>query len=174
MGVELAIAGTVISALGSYSAARGAKAQGKAALRTAQYNKAIRDRNARVADQEAELRERVGDREVREFREDFGKLQARAGVAFRKSGVIASSGTPLEVMMQNANEAEEDVQTIRLQAATDAGRMRQQGVNQRLAGQLALLEGRSRKMAADIQARSKYFEAATTLAMGGAKAGQII
>lgn len=174
MATGLMIAGTAVSAYGQMQAARGTKAAGKAALATAEYNKSIRDRNARVSDQEAKLRERVGDREVREFREDFGKLQARAGVAFRKSGVIASSGTPLEVMMQNANEAEEDVQTINLQAATDAGRLRQQGVNQRLAGQLTLLEGRSQKMAADIQARSQMFGAASSAAMGGYKISQMI
>ena len=80
----------------------------------------------------------------------------------------------LEVMMENANEAEEDVQTIRLQAATDAGRMRQQGVNQRLAGQLTLLQGRSQKMAADIQARSQMFGAASSAAMSGYRISQIV
>jgi len=177
MGIETAIilaaAGTAISAAGSMQAAKGMKAAGKQALSTAEYNKKIRDRNARVADQEADLRERVGGREEREFREDVGKLQATAGTAYRKGNVMAGTGTPLTVMMASANEAEEDVQTLKLQASTDAGRMRAQGVNQRLAGQLALLEGRSQKMAYDIQARAKQFEALTTVVQGGSRIAQI-
>jgi len=170
------IAGTVVSAYGQMQTAKGMKAAGNAAMQTAEFNKGVRDRNARVSDQEAKFRERVGGQEVVRFKKQFDKLQARAGTAYRKSGVIASSGTPLEVLRDNANEAEEEIQTIRLTAATDAGRLREQGVNQRLAGQVALLEGRQQKLAYDIKARSAKIGAITTLFKGGAQAmgaGQI-
>ncbi len=176
MGVEVALlaAGTAVSAYGQMQTAAGMKAAGRAAMQTAEFNKKVRDRNARVADQEAKLRERVGGSEVVRFRKQFEKLQARAGTAYRKSGVIATTGTPLEVLRDNANEAEEEIQTIRLTAATDAGRMREQGVNQRLAGQVALLEGRQQKLAYDIKARSAQFGALTSLAKGGYQLSQII
>jgi hypothetical protein len=154
--------------------ARGMKAAGRAAMQTAEYNKKIRDRNARVAEQEADLRERVGGREVLRFRKQFDKLQARAGTAYRKSGVLATTGTPLDVLRESADEAEEDIQTIRLTAATDAGRLREQGVNQRLAGQLTLLEGRQQKLAYDIRARDARMSALTTLAKGGYQVSQIV
>ena len=115
---------------------------------------------------------RTDDR--RHCRKQFAKVQARVGTAYRKSGVIATTGTPLEVLRDNANEAEEEVQTIRLAAVTDAGRMREQGVNQRLAGQVALLEGRQQKLAYDIKARSARMGALTTLAKGGYQVSQII
>ena len=174
MATGLMIAGTAVSAFGQMQTASGMKAAGKAAMQTAEFNKGVRDRNARVADQEAKLRERVGGSEVVRFRKQFDKLQARAGTAYRKSGVIASTGTPLEVLRDNANEAEEEVQTIRLTAATDAGRMREQGVNQRLAGQVALLEGRQQKLSYDIRARSARMGALTTLAKGGYSMSQIV
>ena len=176
MGVEVALlaAGTAVSAYGPMQTAAGMTAAGRAAMQTAEVNKKVRDRNARVADQEAKLRERVGGSEVVRFRKQFEKLQARAGTAYRKSGVIATTGTPLEVLRDNANEAEEEIQTIRLTAATDAGRMREQGVNQRLAGQVALLEGRQQKLAYDIKARSAQFGALTSLAKGGYQLSQII
>jgi hypothetical protein len=163
----------VVAAYGSMQTARGMKASGKAAMQAADYNKKIRDRNARVADQEAELRERVGGQEVVRFRKQFDKLQARAGTAYRKSGVIATTGTPLDVLRESADEAEEDIQTIRLMAATDAGRLREKGVNQRLAGQVALLEGRQQKLAYDIKARSAMISAVGQMVKAGSYASQI-
>lgn len=174
MAVGATIAGTLFSAYGQMQTARGMKAAGRAAMQTAEYNKKIRDRNARVAEQEADLRERVGGREVLRFRKQFDKLQARAGTAYRKSGVLATTGTPLDVLRESADEAEEDIQTIRLTAATDAGRLREQGVNQRLAGQLTLLEGRQQKLAYDIRARDARMSALTTLAKGGYQVSQIV
>jgi hypothetical protein len=76
--------------------------------------------------------------------------------------------------MDNANEAEEEVQTIRLTATTEAGRMREQGVNQRLAGQLTLLEGRQQRLAYDIKARSAQMDAFTSLGKGAYQLSQII
>ena len=174
LGTVATIAGTAFSAYGQMQTARGMKAAGRAAMQTAEYNKKIRDRNARVAEQEADLRERVGGREVLRFRKQFDKLQARAGTAYRKSGVLATTGTPLDVLRESADEAEEDIQTIRLTAATDAGRLREQGVNQRLAGQLTLLEGRQQKLAYDIRARDARMSALTTLARGGYQVSQIV
>ena len=174
LGTVATIAGTAFSAYGQMQTARGMRAAGRAAMQTAEYNKKIRDRNARVAEQEADLRERVGGREVLRFRKQSDKLQARAGTAYRKSGVLATTGTPLDVLRESADEAEEDIQTIRLTAATDAGRLREQGVNQRLAGQLTLLEGRQQKLAYDIRARDARMSALTTLAKGGYQVSQIV
>ena len=174
MAVGATIAGTLFSAYGQMQTARGMRAAGKASMQAAEYNKKVRDRNARVAEQEADLRERAAGREVVRFRKQFDKLQARAGTAYRKSGVLATTGTPLDVLRESADEAEEDIQTLRLTAATEAGRMRQQGVNQRLAGQLTLLEGRQQKLASDISARSASIGALTTLARGGYQVSQIV
>jgi len=166
MATETIVLGTVISVMGSLQAASGARAMGKQALTTAQYNKSIRDRNARVAEQEADLRDRGTERQEFRSRKQFGKLQARGRTAYAKAGVVASSGTPLAVLMENANEFEEDIELSRLQGATESGRIRESATNQRLAGQLALLEGRSREMAADIQAREHMFSALTSVATG--------
>nr|BAR32599.1 putative internal virion protein [uncultured Mediterranean phage uvMED] len=178
MGIETMMVASAIGSglqfVGQMQTAKGMRAAGRAALQTAEYNKSIRDRNARVADQNAALRERVGGSEVVRFRKKFSKLQARGETAYRKSGVIASSGTPLQVLMDNANEAEEEVQTIRLTATTDAGRMREQGVNQRLAGQLTLLEGKQQRLAYNIKARSAQMDAFTSLGKGAYQLSQII
>ena len=175
MGIETALlaAGTAVSVAGSLQAAGAMRQAGEQAEKTARYNQSIRERNAKVAENNADYRRRVGEREVGRFQEQFGKLQARAGVAFRKAGVVASTGTPLQVLMENANQAEIDAQTIRLQALTDAGQLREQAANERLAGQLTLLEGRSQRAALNMQARSKMFDAFTSLAEGGYRIAQI-
>ena len=101
-------------------------------------------------------------------------MQARAGVAFRKSGVVASTGTPLEVLAENANQAAEQEQLMRLQASTEAGQLREQAAGQRLAGQLTLLEGQQRKAALNVQARGALYDALQSGLMGGYKISQTI
>jgi len=166
-------AGTGMSLYGSMQTAAGLRASGKAAMQTAEFNKAIRKRNERVARQEADLRERVGDREAIRFRKNFRKLQDKADTAFRKGGVATGTGTPILVAMENANEAEEEVQLIGLQARTDAGRLREQGVNQRLAGEVALLEGRSRQMAFNTRAKTAMISGFSDALMGAGRISQI-
>jgi len=175
MGIEVALlsAGLALSAVGTAASISGSKAAGKQAIAAGEYNKKIADRNARVADQNAEYRERVGEREELRFRKKFSKVQARAGTAYRKSGVIASSGTPLAVLMENANEAEEDIQTGRLQVATEAGQLRERATGLRVSGEISMLEARARKMSYDIQAKTALFNGLSQMAFGGAQIAQI-
>ncbi len=162
----LSLAGSAINFAGQSAKASGSRAQGAAALQAAEFNKSIRDRNARVAEQEAALRERIGEREVTRFRDRFQRLQASTATKFRKGGVVATSGTPLQVLLENANEAEEDVQLIGLEAATDASRFREQARNQRLEGEIALLEGGQRRLAANTRARTQTISSFANLASG--------
>ena len=174
MGIEtMLIVGTVASVAGSVMGAQGSKAAGKAAMKTAEYNKSIRDRNAKVAENDAEYRVRAGDREVTKFTEKFRAMQATAETRYRKGGVVASSGTPLEVLMNSANEADEEKETIAVLAQRDAGAMRERASNERLAGELGLMEGRAKKMSYDMQAKSQMFAAVSSAAMGGYKYSQI-
>jgi|TARA_R110000822_G_scaffold47637_1_gene126206 hypothetical protein len=166
-------AGTGMQLYGSMQQAKGLRAAGSAAMRTAEFNAAIRKRNERVARQEADLRERVGDREAIRFRKNFRKLQDKADTAYRKGGVATGTGTPILVAMENANEAEEEVQLIGLQARTDAGRLREQGVNQRLAGEVALLEGRSRQQAFNTRAKTAMISGFSNALMGAGRISQI-
>lgn len=173
ISIGLAIAGTAASTAGQIQQRNAMRQAGRQAEETARYNQSIRERNAKVAENNADYRRRLGEREVGRFREQFARVQSRAGVAFRQAGVVASTGTPLQVLMENANQAEIDVQSIRLQAATQSGQMREQGANERLAGQLTLLEGRSQRSAFETRARSAMFDAFSTLASGGYRAYQL-
>jgi len=169
VGTALFAAGTAISAYGQMQTAKGFDKLGAAQMQAAEFNKSIRDRNARVAEREADLRERVGGREEVRFRKKFAKLQAQTETAFRKGGVVATTGTPLQVLMENASEGEEEVQLIKLETAGDATKLREQATNQRLAGNVALLEGGQQRMASSIRAGTARFKALSGIFKAGAQ-----
>jgi len=166
-------AGTAVQVAGQVAAARATRAAGQAAYATAEYNASIRDRNAEVARNEAALRERVGERETRDFTKRYRDLRAQASTRYRASGVIATTGTPLQVLLNSDTEAEEEKQMIGLAARTDAGRIRESGVNEELAGRLTLLEGAQQRRAAETKSRSEMLGALTTAAFGSYRYSQI-
>ena len=163
---------TATQVAGQIGASRASSAAGAAAIQTAEYNQSIRERNAKVAENEAALRERVGEGQVDDFRRKYAALQATAGTRYRASGVVASSGTPLTVLFDQ-QEKDEEEKYIRLNTASDAAGLRERGVNQRLAGQLTLIEGRQRQIAAKTQSRSDLFGALTSAAFGAYRYRQI-
>jgi hypothetical protein len=151
MGVEVAIAaaGAGLSLMGSEMAASGVREAGR-------YNKAIADRNADVADNRAQMRVIESGREIVRFREEFRELNAASGQAMRKNGTVIS-GTALDVLLNNALEAESDIQTIAYNAAADASDLREKGVNERLRGELANYESKAQAKAMRIQGLSNAF-----------------
>ena len=169
VSLALMATATAVSTYGTMQAAKGQEAMGRAQMQAAEFNQSIRDRNARVAEREADLRERVGGREEVRFGKRFSKLQARTETAFRKGGVVATTGTPLQVLMDNASEGEEEVQLIRLEAAGDATRLREQAANQRLAGQVSLLQGSQQQLASNIRADTARTQALADIFKLGAQ-----
>ena len=170
----LMAAGAAVQVVGQISAAQASKRAGEAAARTAAYNQRIRERNEKVAQQQAEIRERVGGQEIADFTERYRGLQAQAATRFRKSGVLASTGTPLQVLLDSDVEADEEKQMIALTARTQAGEMRERGANQRLAGQLTMLEGQQIREAARTASRAQMFAALKTAAIGAYQYRQLI
>ena len=158
---------------GGIIAKRGADAAGKAAMQTAEYNKKIRERNAKVAENDADHRERVGEAEISDFEKRFREMQATAEVRYRKGGVVASSGTPLEVLMNSANEASKEKMTIGVRARTDSRALQERGVDQRFAGQLGLMEGRAKQAAYKSQGNAALLGSIGSAAMTGAKMYQL-
>lgn len=120
-----AIAGMVISMAG-------ARAQAKGQAKAAQYNAAVRERNAKNADIKADWRTLVNDIEEVDFRERFRKLQASTDVAFMKSGVQAGTGTAALVQLDSARQADEEIAMRDMVALTEAQQLREMGVNERL------------------------------------------
>ena len=124
------------------------------------YNKQIADRNAKVAEQKAEMALFDASRNAVKFRNDFRGLNDASALAMRKNNV-AITGSALDVLLNNALNFEIDNENQRRQAAATASDYRENAVNERLRGQLALYEAKQQATAMKIAAIGK---AATTYA----------
>lgn len=86
------------TAAASVAAARQASAAGK-------YNQAVQNRNAQVAEQEAERLEQQLEFDIARFDQQFQQLQGQTTTATLKSGVELS-GSGLRILRYNAEQAE--------------------------------------------------------------------
>lgn len=144
MGLEMAALGAAVSLAGSEAAAQGI-------TDSAKYNKKITDRNADVLDNRAQQVVFQAGQEIVRFREEFRELNDAAAQTQRKNGVVASSGTALDVLLENAVEAEADIQKIEINAAAQASDLKEQSINERLKGQYAMHDAKNQARAQRIQ-----------------------
>lgn len=111
------------------------------------YNADINERNAKAADQQAEQVVFAEELEIVKFRNEFEELQAATNQAQRYNGWIAEGGTPLKVALQNAIEADEEVETRRYNAKVGAQQLREGGVQERMQATLNRMYGRAARSA---------------------------
>jgi len=160
MGLEpvyLAAAGSAIGLLGAEQQAQGARTAGK-------YAKAVGERNFKVAETKAEMRVFQAAQDIVRFREDFRDLNDSSGQAFRFNGVVATSGTALDVQLANALEADIEIATIDLNARREAQDLRDQGLNARLEGDLRNYESKVTAGAIRMGAIADTFKAGAAIA----------
>ena len=163
-GIEVAaaaaIAGTVINVAG-------ARAQAKGQAAASRYNAAIHERNAATADISADWRKTSNDIEEQNWRDQFNALQGSYTVMANKSGVQAGTGTSLAVMLENARQADNEIAVRDLQAETDAQTYREQGINERLSGNLQRIYARNYMTAG-------RFKAMSAAASGGSRSAYLL
>ena len=156
IALAAAVAGTAITASSQLAA-------GKAAQKTANYNASINERNAKAAEIRAENIARTTEFALQRSRKKFQKLNDRTQMAVRGNGWLASTGTPLKMLLQNAMNFEEDVAAQRYESEIKKQEQFEIATNQRLQGQLQRMQG---KVAREI---SKT-QALGTLLSGGSQA----
>ena len=144
MGVEMAVLGAAVSLAGSEAAAQGVKDSAK-------YNKRITDRNADVLENRAQQKVFQAGQEIVRFREQFRDLNDASAQPQRRNGVVATSGTALDVLLANAVEAETDMQQIEMNAAAEASDLKEQSINEKLKGQYAMYDAKNQARAMRIQ-----------------------
>ena len=132
--------GAGISLLAGNQAAGAAAAAGR-------YNKAVADRNKQLLDRQAEQAIFRTGQQIVAFRENFYDMQAASGAALRFNGVVASSGTALDVLMENAAQADAEIENMRYNGVAEARDLRQEGINQQLQGNIAQLEANAQAAA---------------------------
>ena len=158
MGTVLGGAGLGLQAFGMMYQKRAAKAAAAAQQRVAEYNAKIAERNAKAAEIRADFSKLVSEIDIVDFRDDFERLNAAVGARYRAAGFRSDTGTPREIQIANAREADEEIQVRRMNADAQALALREQGVNERLRanlfrnqGQLAIQTGAIRAQTAMIQ-----------------------
>ena len=127
---------------GTFIQMQGAKAQAKGQAAASRYNARVNERNAKARGIEADWRELVTGLDIQDYSDDFEELQAEVGARQRGNG-WQMTGTAIDVMVRNAEEADEDIQRIKLQGYTEAMALREEGVNYRLAADLNRLNAQN-------------------------------
>ena len=147
-----------VSAAVSVAAARQASAIGK-------YNQAVQNRNAQVAEQEAQAIEQQKNLDIERFDKQFTKLQGETKTAILKSGVTLE-GSGLRILRANAEEAEVEKDIIEYNASIGKSRAFERANFARMQGNLERMRARQAEL-------GYYAKAAESLnsAYGGGGSG---
>ena len=126
---------TGVTAATSLVAARQASAAGE-------YNQSISNRNAIVAEQEAEIIRQRTEYEIAQFDRKFAALQGQTKTAVLKSGAELS-GSGLRILRSNAREAEIEKDMIEYNSKIGQSRAYEQANFARMQGELARQQART-------------------------------
>ncbi len=106
------------------------------------YNKAVADRNAVVAEQEAALIEKQTEFDIARFDKNFRRVEGETQVALAKSGVVQGSGTAYKIAAANAREAELQRNIMRYNSKVNQARKIESANFARIQGNIAKQQAR--------------------------------
>ena len=129
---------SAVTAVTAVAAARQASATGK-------YNQQIQERNAQVAEQEAEQIERQKEFDIAKFDQQFAQLQGQTKTRVLFSGAELS-GSGLRILRSNAEQAEIEKDIIDYNAKISQARAFEQANFARMQGQVARQQARSAEL----------------------------
>jgi hypothetical protein len=141
-----------VTAVTSVAAARQASAIGK-------YNQQIQNRNAQVAEQEAQQIQQQTEFDIARFDQQFAQLQGQTKTAILKSGAELS-GSGLNVLRYNTEQAEIEKDILDYNSKVAQSKKIEEANFARMQGTIARQEGRA-------AAIGYYGKAATALAPYG-------
>lgn len=148
----LLIAGTGMQVAGQIQEGRIAEAEGEAAQDIENYN-------AAVMEQEAELAEKKGLFEMRKTAKEGKRLVGSQIAMLGASGAGLGTGAPLRLIEEQMAEIELEKLMTGYEAMTEAQRARGQAASYRMRGELARERGKSAK-------KASYFGAGSSLLQG--------
>ena len=165
MGAETAFITAVAGS--SLLSARSALQQGATQAAAGRFNRQIAERNAKVLERQQDEIDRSTALDISRFRKNFDRLQGAASQAFRYNGWVASGGTPLQVLLANASEADEEIASTRYNAEVGKQQLQEEALNTRLQGRLQRMYGQAAR-------RAGYIQAATSLLQGAAQGSSLL
>ena len=127
-----------VTPLISIAAAQQASATGK-------YNQAVQERNATVAEQEAERLEQQNEFDLARFDQQFSQLQGQTKTAIYKSGVELS-GSGLRIMRYNAEQAEIEKDILTYNSKVAQSQKLEEANFARMSGQMARMEAKQAQL----------------------------
>lgn len=101
------------------------------------YNQAVSNRQAQVAEQEAQAIEQQKEFDIAQFDKQFRKFEGEQAVAAAKSGIVQGTGTDYRIKMQNAVEAQLQRNIMEYNAKIGAARKMEEANFARIQGQIA-------------------------------------
>jgi len=133
-----------IAPLANIAAAKQAGAMGK-------YNQSVQERNATIAEQEAQRLEQQNEFDIARFDQQFTQLQGETKTAIYKSGVTLE-GSGLRIMRYNAEQAEIEKDILDYNSKVAQSQKLEEANFARMKGQVARMEAK--------QAQLGYYAAA--------------
>ena len=147
----LAPAAPFISAATSVMAASQASAVGR-------YNQSIQNRNALIAEQEAERIEQQKEFDLARFDQQFAQLQGQTKTRIVKSGAELS-GSGLRVLRYNAEQAELEKYILDYNSKVAQSKKLEEANFARMSGNLARIEARQAQFGYYAQAGTSLLKA---------------
>jgi len=105
------------------------------------FNQDVANRNAIIAEQEAEAQAKLTEFNIAKFNQSFEKFQSTTKVATLKSGVELS-GTALKILQSNAEQAELQRDIIEYNGKVAEAKKLEEANFARISGALARAQGR--------------------------------
>ena len=106
------------------------------------YNQQVSERNAQIAEQEANQIGQQAEFDIARFDQKFRQAEGAVEVAVAKSGAVAGSGTAARIAESNALEAEMERKITRYNADVGVAKKMEQAQFSRIQGQMARREAR--------------------------------
>ena len=119
-----------------------AVAAGRQASATGKFNQAIQERNAQVAEQEAQAIQQRTIYDIAQFDRKFAALQGQTKTAVLKSGATLE-GSGLRILRANAEQAEIEKNMIEYNSKIGQSRAYEQANFARMQGDVARQQARS-------------------------------
>jgi len=154
VGMTMQLAGMAVGYAGAMGAADAARKAGR-------FNRDVASRNAHMLELAADEAVLNNSLDIVDFRAQYGAFEKQTELAIQSSGFDAYSGTGLQILLANAEEAEENIRRLRRAGQIERQSLRERAVASSLQGELAMFEGEQQARAIKVKAT------ATLLQQGG-------
>ena len=120
-------------------------AAGRQANAIGKFNQSIANRNAVIANQQAEAEKKLSVFNIAKFNQQFEQLQATSRVNTLKNGVELS-GTALKILQSNAEQAELQRDVIEYNGNVAVQKKLQEAQFSQMSGQLSRMQGKQAQL----------------------------